>query len=93
MNSYTNDSFYENMSHQTDAAPYSVHYTEYAQQQGQKIADSQRILERRPVSADKHAQFGNAMHKHHDCYAQAQQQNAEVHTGVGGQGAKQAACG
>ena len=58
----------------------------YAQQQGQKIADSQRILERRPVSADKHAQFGNAMHKHHDCYAQAQQQNAEVHTGVGGQG-------
>lgn len=30
MNSYTNDSFYENMSHQTDAAPYSVHYTEAA---------------------------------------------------------------
>ena len=28
MNSYTNDSFYENMSHQTEAAPYSVHYTE-----------------------------------------------------------------
>lgn len=30
MNSYTNDSFYENMSHQTEAAPYSVHYTEAA---------------------------------------------------------------
>ena len=30
MNSYTNDSFYENMSHQTDAPPYSVHYTEAA---------------------------------------------------------------
>ena len=30
MNSYTNDSFYENISHQTDAAPYSVHYTEAA---------------------------------------------------------------
>ena len=26
MNSYTNDSFYENMSHQTEAAPYRSLY-------------------------------------------------------------------
>ena len=29
----------------------------YAQQQGQEVADSQRVLESRPVSADEHSQL------------------------------------